>query len=316
MRALVADPTEPLASKLREALLSAGFEVAVAGSLDAAVDVLREEEPQIVFASSSEMFDGALLCARTRALRPTCPVVMVYFPDAPDPVHDAESTGADAWIQAPFTPSAVGTLAHAMLGVHELRVRLVQLEKEVRAAADKQVSATSEFEVLKKLLLIEVKRSRRYRYPVAFLLVGVDSLEARAGGLSLEKRAQLLALLLRHIASTVRDIDLAVPSSDGRFLVFLSHTPREGARVAASRIVQRVSKLDPKTPLTVSVGLACYQPGPESDRVSFGALMREAADNLKRAQKAGGNRVEGGGGGERPGRRPTRVTTVRAPKSG
>lgn len=313
LRALVADPTEPLASQLREALLSAGFEVAAAGSLDAAVDVLREEEPQIVFASSSEMFDGALLCARTRALRPTCPVVMVFFPDAPDPVRDAEAAGADAWIQAPFTPSAVGTLAHAMLSVHELRVRLVQLEKEVRVAADKQVSATSEFEVLKKLLLIEVKRSRRYRYPVAFLLVGVDALEKRASALSLEKRAQLLALVLRQISSIVRDIDLAVPSSEGRFLVFLSHTPREGARVAASRIVQRISKVELK--ITVSVGLACYQPGPESDRVSFGALMREAADNLKRAQKAGGNRVEGGGG-DRPGRRPTRVTTVRTPKSG
>ncbi len=312
LRALVADPTEPLASQLREALLSAGFEVAAAGSLDAAVDVLREEEPQIVFASSSEMFDGALLCARTRALRPTCPVVMVFFPDAPDPVRDAEDAGADAWIQAPFEPSAVSTLAHAMLGVHELRVRLVQMEKELKAAADKQVTA-SEFEVLKKLLLIEVKRSRRYRYPVAFLLVGVDALEARTAGLSAEKRTQLVALVLRQIAANVRDIDLAVPSSEGRFLVFLSHTPREGARVAASRIVQRISKMELK--ITVSVGLACYQPGPESDRVSFGALMREAAENLKRAQKAGGNRVEGGGG-DRPGRRPTRVTTVRAPKSG
>jgi diguanylate cyclase (GGDEF)-like protein len=310
LRALVADPTEPLASKLREALLSSGFEVAVAGSLDAAVDVLRDEEPQIVFASSSEMFDGGLLCAHTRALRPTCPVVMVFFPDAPDPVRDAEEAGADAWIQAPFTPAAVGTLAHAMLGVHELRVRLVQMEKELKAAADKQATA-SEFEVLKKLLLIEVKRSRRYRYPVAFLLVGVDALEARAAALPPEKRTQLLALVLRQIASTVRDIDLAVPSSEGRFLVFLSHTPREGARVAASRIVQRASKIGMKAPLTVSVGLACYQPGPESDRISFGALMREAAENLKRAQKAGGNRVEGGAA-DRPGRRPTRATTARA----
>ena len=140
LRALVADPTEPLASQLREALLSAGFEVAAAGSLDAAVDVLREEEPQIVFASSSEMFDGALLCARTRALRPTCPVVMVFFPDATDPEQDARAAGADAWIQAPFTPSAVGTLAHAMLGVHQLRTRLARLEKEVRAAATRAPS--------------------------------------------------------------------------------------------------------------------------------------------------------------------------------
>jgi diguanylate cyclase (GGDEF)-like protein len=309
LRALVADPTEPLAGQLRDALLSSGFEVAAAGSLDAAVDVLRTEEPQVVFTSDSEMFDGGALCARVRALRPTCPVVMVFFPDAADPEGDARKYGADAWIQAPFEPPAVVALAYAMLGVHELRVRLAALEKEVRSASDKQVAA-SEFEVLKKLLLIEVKRSRRYRYPVSFLLIGVDALETRAARLSMEKRTQLLGAVLRTIASNVRDIDLAVPSSEGRFLVFLSHTPREGARVAASRIVQKVSKMDARSGLTISVGLACYQPGP-GDKVSFGALMKEAADNLKRAQKAGGNRVEGA---DRIGRRPTRVTTVRAPK--
>lgn len=315
LRALVADPTEPLASKLRDALLSAGFEVAAAGSLDAAVDALRgDEEPHVVFAAVSEMFDGVLLCERARELRPACPVVLVFFPDAADPERDSQDAGADAWIQAPFTPSVVGTLAHAMLNVRELRGQLSRLEKEVRAASDKQVAQTSEFEVLKKLLLIEVKRSRRYRYPVAFLLVGVDVLEARAAGLSLEKRTSLLAAVLRQIASSIREIDLAVPSSEGRFLVFLSHTPRDGARVAAARIVQRVGKMEVKPPLTVSVGLACYQPGPETDKVSFGALMREAAESLKRAQRDGGNRVEGGAS-ERPGRRSTRTTTTRTAKS-
>jgi diguanylate cyclase (GGDEF)-like protein len=310
LRALVADPTEPLAGQLREALLSAGFEVAAAGSLDAAVDVLRMEEPQVVFASDSEMFDGGALCARARTIRPTVPVVLVFFPDAGDPEGAARRSGADAWIQAPFDASAVVALAHAMLGVHELRGKLARLEKEVRSASDRQVSAASEFEVLKKLLLIEVKRSRRYRYPVSFLLIGVDALESRAAGLSMDKRTQLLAAVLRTIVSNVRDIDLAVPSSEGRFLVFLSHTPKEGARVAAARIVQKVGKMDGRSGLSISVGLACYQPGP-GDKVSFGALMKEAADNLKRAQKAGGNRVEGA---DRVGRRPTRVTTVRAPK--
>jgi diguanylate cyclase (GGDEF)-like protein len=316
-RALVADPTEPLASKLRDALLSAGFEVAAAGSLDAAVDALRgDEEPHVVFAAVSEMFDGVLLCERAREIRPACPVVLVFFPDASDPERDAKDAGADAWIQAPFSPSVVGTLAHSMMNVRELRGQISRLEKEVRAASDKQVVAqTSEFEVLKKLLLIEVKRSRRYRYPVAFLLVGVDAMEARAAGLSLEKRTSLLASVLRHIASSIREIDLVVPSSEGRFLVFLSHTPRDGARVAAGRIVQRVAKMELKPPITVSVGMACYQPGPaETDKVSFGALMREAAESLKRAQREGGNRVEGGGA-ERPGRRPTRATTARSGKS-
>ena len=306
LRALVADPTEPLASKLRDALLSAGFEVAAAGSLDAAVDVLRDEEPHVVFAANSEMFDGVLLCERARELRPACPVVMVFFPDAADPERDAKDAGADAWIQAPFSPAVVGTLAHAMLNVRELRSQINRMEKEVRDASTRQVTQASEFEVLKKLLLIEVKRSRRYRYPVAFLLVGVDQLEARAAGLSLEKRTALLTAVLRHIASSVRDIDLAVPSSEGRFLIFLSHTPKEGAQTAATRIVQRVAKLDLKPPVTVSVGLACYQPGPESDKVSFGVLMREAADSLKRAQRDGGNRVEGVGD-PRPGRRSTRA---------
>ena len=67
LRALVADPTEPLAGQLREALLSAGFEVAAAGSLDAAVDVLRDEEPQVVFASISEAMVPSIFTLRRAA---------------------------------------------------------------------------------------------------------------------------------------------------------------------------------------------------------------------------------------------------------
>jgi len=102
------------------------------------------------------------------------------------------------------------------------------------------------------------------------------------------------ASALVALSRGLRDIDLAVPAGNGRCLVYLTHTGREGALVVSERLRQRILKVKRLEGLGVSVGVASYESG-ASKEVSFGTLMREATDALRRAQKAGGNRVEMGG---------------------
>src|SRR5687768_7823424 len=108
---LVADPTEPLATTLRSALAGAGYEVMAVTAAEAALTVVRDRDPGVVFASDSEVFNAGALCQRVHQLRPTCPVVMVFFPDADRPDEQARAAGADAFLVAPLTAGTIASSA-------------------------------------------------------------------------------------------------------------------------------------------------------------------------------------------------------------
>jgi diguanylate cyclase (GGDEF)-like protein len=143
---------------------------------------------------------------------------------------------------------------------------------------------------------MEVKRSRRYRYPISFLILEPDRFAERLATLSPMQLTSTMAEVLGKLAEALRDIDLAVPFAEGRFVIFLPHTPYEGAMVVAERLLQRVKEVQSVSGLTASLGLAVFEPAAMKGQaqVSFGSLMKEAGDSLRRAQAAGGDRIEGG----------------------
>ncbi len=156
--------------------------------------------------------------------------------------------------------------------------------------------SSPDFEFLKRLLLMEVKRSRRYRYPIALLLVDLDRFAERTKGLTAAQRTVALAETLKLLVSGVRDIDVAVPVAEGRFVVFLPHTGHDGGLVVAERLRDKLKAQHPVPDMTVSLGMAVFDPGAgrpkDQTQVSFGNLMKDAGEALRKAQAAGGDRVE------------------------
>lgn len=156
---------------------------------------------------------------------------------------------------------------------------------------------------LKRFLPLEVKRSRRYQYPIAVVLVGLDALEQKlaASGAPEFQRAAIRSEALAGIHKVIRDIDLSVPYADDKYLVLLPHTPRDGAMVVASRLQAELSKLPSFDGGTASAGLAAYEPKYwTKEHVSFGGLMREASAALLKAQGNGGGYVEAAPNPEKP----------------
>ena len=129
---------------------------------------------------------------------------------------------------------------------------------------------------------------RRYRFPAAFLLLQLDAEPLKARGLDRAAHAQLLGRALAALTQALRDIDLCVHTGSDRFIVFLPHTPHDGATVVATRLHAKVRALASPA-LACSVGVAAYE---GQGAVSFGSLLREATLALKRARAAGGDRVE------------------------
>jgi diguanylate cyclase (GGDEF)-like protein len=147
------------------------------------------------------------------------------------------------------------------------------------------------FAHFKEVLFVEVKRARRYGFPLSLALVGFDPLEK---AVTPDLRAQLMGGLALAIRRSLRDTDFPVQYSPDRVVLLMPHTDLQGALVVSRRIVERVAKAtlasgEEVLRPTISVGVASGSPRRE---YAFNDLTRHAQASLEGALAKGGNRVE------------------------
>jgi diguanylate cyclase (GGDEF)-like protein len=278
-RILLADDSEAVVTAIRRDLEERGRQVEAVSPAEAAARVSPGRHGAALVRGTA----GPQVVAAIRAVDPLLPVILLFL----DRKEAAAHPGArgDAVLVGPLTASAVTT---ACTLAEQLRARAERIaELEARLARPARMGRDLEF--LKKLLFVEVKRSRRYGHPLSLALVAIDGWPAVATKLSARARTALLAELLGVVSASLRDIDLAVPFADERFVLLMPHTQAEGALRVARRVCALVRDR-PGTPrVTASVGVAAHG----GDRaVSFGGLVKRASEALARAQAGGGDRAE------------------------
>ena len=298
---VVAEPSASVAGALRRFLESAHHEVSVVTTVTEALERVREMAPALVLSSVTESFDGEGLCRQVKEEAATIPVLLLYLPEEEQPEVRAAAAGAEACLVGPLKRATVVSSVSLMMQLAQAReaVAVVRTEMQLmqhQGSRREPSSSAADLEFLKRLLFMEVKRSRRYRYPISYLLLEPDRYAEKLGALPPAQRTPVLAEILRRLSEALRDIDVAVPFAEGRFIVFLPYTPYEGAMVVAERLRQRVKEVQAVVGLTASMGLSVFEPSASKGQaqVSFGSLMKEAGDALRRAQAAGGDRIEGG----------------------
>ena len=276
-RILVAEGSEAVITALRRDLEGKGREV-VAVPPGVAVEQAagaRFAAAIVRGAAGAEVVEGL------RAADPALPIVVVFLDRKEAALHPG--VRGDAVLVGPLTPSAVAatcTLAE------ELRIRgerIAELERLRRTPAQR------ELEFLKRLLFVEVRRSRRYGFPLSLALLAVDGWGALAPKLGARGRTALLAELLGAVRGALRDIDVAVPFSEERLLVLMPHTRADGGLRVARRLCAAVRDRPGTPSLTASAGIAAHD---GDGTVSFGGLVKRAGEALARAVAAGGDRAE------------------------
>ncbi len=291
-RVMVVDPDARRASEAARLLWSA-FVVDTAGTAEGALLRLRDFNPDALLCPAEGLEEG--FCQKVKRASRHCSVVLAFDRQTKDAEQRAQAAGADAWVPLPFE-------AGALVSCMRLGARVAALGRQVdelRGRVDEKILApwpnagqTQQFEVefFKRLLLMEVKRSQRYRYPLALLTVGFDKFAATLGRLRVHERTSIVAKSLAVVNELIRDIDLAVQDGEERFLVCLPQTDLDGAQYVAGRLRERIPTVADKPRFTVSVGVAAYDGS--GDDVTFKALHRQASECLKRAQALGGDRVD------------------------
>jgi len=276
-RILVADGSQAVITALTRDLEEHGREV-VAVPPDEAVEQSAATRFAAAFVRGSA---GAEVVEGLRAVDPALPIVVVFLDRKEAVLHPG--VRGDAVLVGPLTPSAV-TAACTL--AEELRVRgerIVELERL------RMTPAQRELEFLKRLLFVEVKRSKRYGFPLSLALVAVDGWAALAPKLGGRARTALLAELLGTVRGALRDIDVAVPFSEERLLVLMPHTKADGGLRVAKRLCALVRDRQGTPAVTASAGIAAHD---GDGTVSFGSLVKRAGEALARAVQAGGDRAE------------------------
>jgi len=228
---------------------------------------------------------GGIAEAAVRALRAAAALLpVIVLSGERGEAADAEGLGVDGVLAPPLTTSAIGTACTLAGRLREAAARAAALEARLAAARGDR-----DLDFLKRLLFVEVKRSRRYGYPLSLALVALDGWDALAAKLSRKARTERLAELLGVVTRTLRDIDLAVPFADERIVVMMPHTGADGGLRVARRLCAAIRDHAGAPWVTASVGVASHA---GDGTVSFGALVRRAGAALARARAEGGDRAE------------------------
>jgi PleD family two-component response regulator len=284
-RFVVAEPGAPIANVLRRFLGSVA-EVAVVSDEDEVVARVVDQRPGVLVAAVAAGFDGEGLVARVRRDAPDTSIVLLYDAGMEAvAVEQALQVDADGFLVAPLKRQVVLSVMRLAQRLHSSRVRLREKaaaalgEAPKRANLGRAAPNTPDEAFFKKYLLLEIKRSRRYRYPVGLLVIALDT-----PGTKSRRDA------LQVVGAALRDIDLAFPFATDRILAFLPYTKGKGILDVSKRILGRFEASDLGT---ASIGVAVFDPeGKPKLSVSYGGLVRLASAALKRAKEAGGNRVE------------------------
>lgn len=146
----------------------------------------------------------------------------------------------------------------------------------------------------------EIARSRRDRTALTCLMIDVDhfkSINDRHGHLAGD---EVLRQLAHCIDAEVRGSDVSARYGGEEFVILLPHTAIDAGRVLAERVRKAVAAesfeidgLRERLPITVSIGVAEYRPGPNQEDLKVAAekLIAMADLALYEAKAAGRNAV-------------------------
>jgi diguanylate cyclase (GGDEF)-like protein len=292
-RILLVEADHASAASLARRLWAASLVVDTATTAQGALVRVRELKPAVTVVHLGE--ESAELCRRLRRSGRGGALLLVLPADCPDPDELARRCGADGYLLEPLNAGAVVSCARWAASHRELLDEIEQLREELDERALAPLpgagdSARFEFDLFKRVLLLEVRRSRRYGYPLSFLMIAVDRYESSVGRLRLVERTRFMKGLLRSVRATIRDIDLAVADGEDRFLVCLPQTDLDGARYVAERLRDRLPRVAQAPTITVSIGVSAWEGAGEPP--SFKSLFKRAMACLDHARSHGGDRVE------------------------
>ena len=302
-RVLIIDPQTDRRRDLARILVDLHYEVLQASDGDAGLKAIETGNPDLIFCDHHIQGHSATeLCEYVQEfVAGQVPFVVVVAQGELDPEKIRQQVGANGVLRHPVARYEMANLGQHLLAVNKLEQRLAHLQEEnafLRQDLAKKAIIDPEtrfyrFDVFKQMIVFEVKRAKRYGYPLSILLMAFDNFAKVSAWLTPPQRKALYTGTRRVVTACIRDIDIPLLFAEEKVLIVMPHTPLDGSAVVADRIREQISKLKlPDTLAQISLTVSISVATTESAEVrTFGTLIKEAMRGLKEAEIKGGDVV-------------------------
>lgn len=302
-RVLLVDPDEERRKVTVVTLKLVHISALTAGSGDEALEIMENQSPDLIICDQGiEGHSARDLCEYVHEFVPGhVHFVLVVGEHEEDPGEAGRTIGADVVLKRPLSEDHLGVVCSQLFRISELRTRVAFLEEEnigLRRSlgADLYLDTDTQFyrfDIFKHIILMEIKKAKRYGYVVSLLMMAFDNYAEMMGWLDPDQRRKLFDLLKKAAVNNIRDIDIPLLFSEDKILVVMPHTDLKSAAVVADRIRGRVKEI--KTPaslakLELSSSAAVASTQADSD-AGFGTMIQNAMQGLKQAEDKGGDVV-------------------------
>ncbi|MEO5985566.1 MAG: GGDEF domain-containing protein [Candidatus Limnocylindria bacterium] len=172
-------------------------------------------------------------------------------------------------------------------------VELQRSELERAMSTDSLTGVASRPAILERLR-VEVAEARRYRHPLAALMLDIDGFATINTEHGIGAGDALLREIALRMRVRVREADALGRAGSDTFLALMPHTDAAGATAFADALRRRIGERPvqfgstPPMTFTVSIGVSVMHPGDDLDPDDLLARLVEA---LAGARRAGGDRV-------------------------
>jgi PleD family two-component response regulator len=285
---LVADRNPRFLEKTAELLSAAGHTMIPASDGQAARLKLTRELDGLLVHAALPGLSGYALCRLAKEKDPCLPVVVMFSAEDEQGEAEARRAGADNWLVRPLKRLELLYVVRDLLTLRSTLLRAARNVDERNAAREEAQAADApassrlvQFELFKRLLGIELKRSQRYGFPLSILLASLDR----------QIGASDRDVLVQAARSAIRDIDIPVAFAESDVLIVMPHTDLDGGTLVAERIRKRVRAQGAGRGgggSTASIGVVSAQGGA---RLTFATLLAQATRAQRQAARAGGDRV-------------------------
>ncbi|MGC4114269.1 MAG: response regulator [Myxococcales bacterium] len=260
-------------------IILAGYEVRLAADGVEGLESAQESPPDLVLTDLMlPGMDGFSLLgalAREPALSQV-PVVILSARGAESDRILGLGLGAVDYLSKPFSP--VELLARV-----ERSLRMSRHRRDLAALGQTDaLTGVADARALRARLDEEVRRARRYRSPLACLMLRVEGLGELADRCGPEAARQVLCAFARALTGCLRETDFVARFGADAFAVLLPETGLTEAGSARARLeaelAQRPVRL-PALPQSVQPSLAVHAQGP--DELDAHRLLSQAVQSLR-----------------------------------
>lgn len=271
-----------------------GYRVASAGSGEQALNILRNQQPDLILLDiNMPGISGLDVLGKLRAKDEYTSVLFVSARSETSDIVKGLDAGADDYVCKPFDPHELLARVRAQLRIKDLNDQLKTANQRLEALVDiDDLTGLYNMRSIYQKLENEISRAKRHSRAVAVIMMDMDNFKQVNDLHDHLFGSYVLSEVGKIIRNTIRQVDFAARYGGDEFLIALSETTIEGAELFCERLRRSIDqytflKDGNSMKLTASIGVAAMEPA--AQLIGARDLVRCADHALYDAKRGGKN---------------------------